>query len=80
MRQKGITRDVDKLGRIVIPKSFRKTLNIDIKDKLEIYTEGDTIIMKKYAPFCIFCGSEENIKDFGGKKICAECIEKIKQM
>ena len=80
MRQKGITRDVDKLGRIVIPKPFCKTLNIDVKDKLEIYTEGDTIIMKKYTPFCIFCSSEENIKDFAGKKICAECIEKIKQL
>jgi len=80
MKQKGITRDVDSLGRIVIPKSIRKALNINVKDKLEIHTEGDSIIINKYTPFCIFCGNDENIKDFNDKKICSNCLEKIKAL
>ncbi|MBD2798743.1 AbrB/MazE/SpoVT family DNA-binding domain-containing protein, partial [Xenorhabdus sp. 18] len=38
MKATGITRRVDELGRIVIPKELRRTLNIDIKDPIEIFT------------------------------------------
>lgn len=41
MKATGIVRNVDPLGRIVIPAELRKTLDIDIKDPLEIFTEGD---------------------------------------
>ena len=46
MKSTGIVRKVDELGRIVIPIELRRTLDIDVKDALEIYTEGDTIILK----------------------------------
>ena len=44
----GIVRRVDELGRIVLPIELRRVLGIQEKDKLEIYTEGDTIILHKY--------------------------------
>ena len=77
MRATGIVRRVDDLGRVVIPKELRKTLNIDIKDSMEIFVNGDQIILKKYQPSCIFCENVENVTDIQGKNICAECLAKI---
>ncbi len=78
MKSIGIVRKVDELGRIVLPKELRDTLKIDHKDPLEIYVEGDNIILKKYEPACIFCGNASNITTYMDKKICTECIAKLK--
>ena len=47
MKSTGIVRKVDELGRIVLPIELRRTLDIAEKDSMEIYIEGDTIILKK---------------------------------
>ncbi|MCX7615365.1 MAG: AbrB/MazE/SpoVT family DNA-binding domain-containing protein [Clostridiales bacterium] len=73
MKSTGIVRKVDELGRIVLPIELRRTLDIEVKDALEIYVEGDAIMLKKYEPSCIFCGSSESIQDFKGKNVCASC-------
>ena len=78
MKSTGIVRKVDELGRVVLPIELRRTLNIDIKDSLEIYVENDSIILKKYEPSCIFCGSSEEVKEFKGKNICNACYKEIK--
>ena len=57
MKSTGIVRKVDELGRIVLPIELRRTMNIDVKDAMEIYVDGDQIVLKKYEPSCIFCGS-----------------------
>lgn len=59
MKATGIVRKVDELGRIVIPVELRKVLDIDIKDPVEIYTDDQYIVMKKYAPLCYLCGGQE---------------------
>ena len=48
MKSTGVVRRIDELGRLVLPAELRKTFNIEEKDALEVYTEGDTIILKKY--------------------------------
>ena len=58
MKSTGVVRKLDNLGRIVIPIELRKTMDIAVKDTLEIFTEGDQIILKKYHPACIFCNDE----------------------
>lgn len=78
MKSTGIVRKVDELGRIVIPVELRRTLNIEIKDALEIFTEDDTIIFKKYQPACIFCGQAKGVTNIKGKNICPKCLEEIK--
>ena len=50
MKSTGIVRKVDELGRIVLPIELRRTLNIAVKDSLEIYVDGPQIILKKYEP------------------------------
>ena len=79
MKATGIIRNVDELGRIVVPKEMRKKMDIANSDPVEIYVDGDKIILTKYQPSCTFCGSEDEVVEFKGKKICALCIEEIKK-
>ncbi|MBQ2676876.1 MAG: AbrB/MazE/SpoVT family DNA-binding domain-containing protein [Clostridia bacterium] len=76
----GIERRLDELGRVVIPKELRNSLNIPTGTPLAIYVEGSRIILEKSAGTCAICGSSENVKEFGGKGICEHCIEKIKSL
>ncbi len=78
MKSTGIVRKVDELGRIVLPKELRKMFDIDHKDPIEIYVDGDSIILKKYEPACIFCESATDVVNYMDKRICKECIAKIK--
>ncbi len=73
----GIVRPVDQLGRIVLPKSLRKNLDIKVDDPIEIFVEDEYIILQKYYPKCIFCESKENVKPFKNRYICQDCIEKL---
>lgn len=77
MKSIGIVRKIDELGRIVLPIELRRTLNIDIKDPVEIFIEGDLIILKKYEPACIFCGEAANVENFRGKNICKSCAKEL---
>lgn len=77
MKSTGIVRKVDELGRIVLPSELRKSLGIDVKDSLEIYTSGDSVILKKYLPSCIFCGEANDITVFKNKNICKSCLKQI---
>ena len=77
MKSTGIVRKLDNLGRIVIPIELRKTMNIALKDSLEIFTEGDDIVIRKYAPGCIFCGEATDTTMLHDKRICANCIREI---
>lgn len=77
MKATGVVRKVDELGRIVLPIELRRTLNINIKDSLEIFVDGEDIILRPYRPCCIFCGKAKEIKTFMGKKVCSDCIKSI---
>ncbi len=78
MKETGIVRPVDKLGRIVIPKELRKLLNVENeKDSFEIFVENDTLVLKKHNPGCIFCGSTENCFEHEGHTLCKNCAKDI---
>jgi len=80
MKSTGIVRKVDELGRVVIPMELRKTLNIDLKDSMEIFTNGEQIIFKKYQPSCVFCDNVDDTVVFNGKSVCSECLSKLKNV
>ncbi|HGE5781545.1 MULTISPECIES: AbrB/MazE/SpoVT family DNA-binding domain-containing protein [Bacillus] len=71
MKSTGVTRKLDPLGRIVIPMELRRTLEIEEKTPLEIYVEGEKIILKKYEAngACVITGevSDKNISLADGK-------------
>ncbi len=79
MKSTGIVRKVDELGRIVVPIELRRTFGIQIKDSLEIYTDSNKIILKKYEPACIFCDSADDVEYFKNKLVCGECLEEMKK-
>lgn len=79
LKSTGIVRKVDELGRVVIPIELRRTLNIEEKDSLEIYVDGEHIILKKYEPACIFCGNAKDITVYKGKNICPNCMNELKK-
>ena len=77
MKATGIVRDIDDLGRIVIPSEIRKTLDLNRKDPMEIYLDGDMILLKKHMPCCIFCGEADDVILFKGKLICKNCVKEM---
>ena len=79
MRSLGIVRKMDQLGRLVIPKETRKMFNLNEGEPVEIFTDGDKIILKKYAPGCHCCGSLDHLTEVLGLKICPKCLKEFKK-
>lgn len=80
MKSTGIVRRIDDLGRVVIPMELRRTLGITEGDPLEIFVDGDKIILRKYQPGCYLCGDVEgHMHDFYGKQVCTKCVKQVVQ-
>lgn len=79
MKATGIVRKLDELGRIVLPIEMRRTFGLAEKDAVEIYVEGDCIILKKHEPNCAFCGEAKNLVDYKGKLVCKHCIKAMSE-
>ena len=77
MKATGIVRKVDELGRIVLPIDVRRGRGIEPKDEVEIYVDGENIILQKYKPHCIFCGGDDDLMEFQGKRVCLSCAKDI---
>lgn len=79
MRAIGCVRQIDKLGRLVLPSDIRRMLNIkDGTDSVEFFVEDDAVIIKKYRPACIFCNSASNIQTYKNQSVCQNCLDEIK--
>lgn len=79
MKSTGIVRPLDKLGRVVLPIELRRNLGINDHDPLEIFVEGDKIILGKSGPRCVLCGESKNLVNLKNKSVCCECIEYVKE-
>ncbi len=78
MKSTGMVRQVDKMGRVVIPKEIRSQLKIENDvDSFEIYMDGDRVILQKYRPTCVFCDSFTETVSFEDHTVCKACIEKL---
>lgn len=78
MKHVGIVRTIDLAGRIVLPIEIRKELDLMQEgSKLEIIARGNEILLRKYAPSCIFCHEENDLVEFNGQKICRKCAKEI---
>ncbi len=78
MKPIGVVRKVDELGRIVLPINIRQSMEISSGDAIEIFADDNKIILQKYHPACIFCDNANDIVYFNGKRICEDCLSKIK--
>ncbi len=80
MKTTGIVRQLDTLGRVVLPIELRRSLNINPKDMLEIMVEGNSVVLRKYEPNCAFCGGEGKLASYKGKLICRRCLKEIREL
>ncbi len=80
MKSTGIVRKVDELGRIVLPVELRKSLGINIKDPLEIFTSNDRIVLKKYEPADIFTGEMRDLIEYKRKKVSKNSIKEMAEL
>ncbi len=80
MKSTGIVREVDELGRVVIPKEIRNIIGFEKRTPVEILVEGKNIVIKKYTDksACVFCSSKSNLKEYKNKLICKQCIDALK--
>lgn len=77
MRSTGIFRRIDSLGRFVLPKELRKSLDIQQNDYLQIFLDGDSIILRKSQLCCVLCGNTNDLVDYKDKKVCHACLEEL---
>ena len=79
MKSVGVVRKIDELGRIVLPKELRLSLGINEGDQMEIYVEGDSVLLRKYEPTCVFCGDTRNVAVYKEKNVCSSCMRELKR-
>ena len=79
MKSEGIIRKLDVLGRLVIPIEIRKKHNMHAGDKIDISDNRSYIIIKKYESGCIFCGGNEEVKEYMNVCVCKKCRQSLNQ-
>lgn len=75
----GMTKRVDELGRIVIPKELRMSLGIECGDELEFLLDEENLILQKYVPGCVFCKNTEDLLRFHEQQVCRHCTQQLQQ-
>lgn len=74
MQDTGIVRRMDELGRVVIPKEIRKTLRIKEGDPLEIFTDREQLVLKKYSPIITLETQAKSIAKDIDKLLNKQCV------
>lgn len=78
--RRGFVKALDELGRVVVPKEMRRTLNINDKDLLEVYVENGRLIIEPFHDCCVICSSMLQLVEHNGKWICQTCIARLKAL
>ena len=73
MKSTGVTRKIDELGRIVLPKELRDTMDLPEGTPMAVFTEADGIILRRHQPGCVFCEGMKDLFWYGGKHVCGDC-------
>jgi transcriptional pleiotropic regulator of transition state genes len=73
MKDTGMARKVDDLGRIVLPVELRRLHGIKTGDALEISVDGDSIVLRKLSQGCVFCGTDDGLSSYRSRSICTDC-------
>lgn len=80
MKSTGVVRRIDGLGRLVIPKEIRRIFDINKHQGLEIFVDGQSIVINKFYEKCAFCGGVDRLAAFESKLLCCECVSRIAQI
>lgn len=66
-------------GTVVLPIELRRTLDLEVRDPVEIFIEGDAIVLRKYDAACLFCGATRELLSYRGKQICRSCLRRLRE-
>jgi transcriptional pleiotropic regulator of transition state genes len=79
MKNTGVVRRIDELGRVVVPSELRRVFSLREGDELEISVEGDRIILQKRQDVCLFCSAGDPEVEFKDRRICQACVSEFVQ-
>lgn len=68
-----VVRKLDQLGRVCLPKKIRNSYDMASGAPVEIFVDGDRIIVERYHPRCTFCGSQQGIVVYKEQNVCEHC-------
>lgn len=80
MKDTGVVRKIDELGRFTLPMELRRKMNIEVGDPLEVFVDEESIILRKYIASDIFTGNTEDLIEYQGKKISKKTISELAQL
>jgi transcriptional pleiotropic regulator of transition state genes len=72
-----IEKEIDGLGRVVIPKDFRKIANIKLKSKVLLSLSSGGVFITPFKKVCALCGDE--LMENAECRLCQGCILKVKE-
>ena len=78
---KGVVRGIDNLGRVCIPKEYRRSLDIGEDELLDIYLQDDVICIRKPRTSCVCCWTEDEdiLLMNKGVLMCPDCLKDFKK-
>ena len=77
MNATGFVRKIDDLGRVCLPMEWRRSLDLNASSYVAMYTDADSLILKKHEIACFLCGNKDDLLEIEGKRICPKCVDKI---
>lgn len=80
MEPSGIRRKVDDLGRVVLPVGMRRALGIGEGDEVEVWLDGDRLVVAKPAEHCTFCGGDAGLQEFRKRVVCWSCLAALRAL
>ena len=80
MKATGVVRRIDELGRMVLPCELRRVMDIKDRDSLEVFVDGDKIVLRKYEPACTFTGSANELFEYQGRKVSKQAIAEMAKL
>lgn len=80
VNQSGMVREIDPLGRVVLPKEMRRSTGMDVGTRVDISAADGSITITPYSAQCLFCGGDVDLKEFHSKNVCASCRAELKKL
>ena len=75
-------RQIDELGRIVLPIELRQALDWGEKVSVELQLDQEKgeLILRRHAAACIYCGSARGLIEFQKKHVCTSCVNELRRL
>jgi AbrB family transcriptional regulator, transcriptional pleiotropic regulator of transition state genes len=81
MLHTGVVRNLDDLGRIVIPMELRRTMGYGLRQPVAVLVDGEDIVLRRYADSCALCGETDGeFEEVRGRAVCSQCASEVRSL